>query len=143
MTVERKRNAISFAENRSGTFVLLATPGITWGEAMSSYDLRGRVEQAFDAYKNDLDGARIRTGDPERARGRLFIKFIALMMRSHMANVLRSSDMKDTTVDNALRSLGNLRAVGGDGAWQLTEITKRNRTILEAFGIDPPKSEDL
>jgi len=143
MSVERKRNAMTFAANRAGTFVLLTTPGISWQEAMSSYDLRGSVEQAFDAYKNDLDGARLRTGDPERARGRMFIKFIALIMRSCISNVLATSEIKDITVDNSLRSLGNLRAVGGDGAWQLTELTARNRKILEAFGIGPPKSEDL
>ena len=45
---------------------------------MSSYDVRDWVEKAFDVYKNDLDGDRSRTGDPDRARGRLFIKFIAL-----------------------------------------------------------------
>lgn len=143
MTVERKRNAMTFAANRAGTFVLLTTPGIGWQEAMSSYDLRGHVEEAFDAYRNDLDGARLRTGDPERARGRMFIKFIALIMRSRISNVLATSGIKDITVDNALRSLGNLRAVGGDGAWRLTEVTARNRKILGAFGIDPPKSENL
>jgi len=60
-----------------------------------------------------------------------------------MAKVLRSLGLRGMTLHNALRSLGNLRAIGGDGAWQLTEITKRNRSILEAFGIDPPKSKDL
>ncbi len=143
MTVERKRNAMTFAANRAGTFVLLATPGTGWREAMSSCDLRGHVGEAFDACRNDLDGARLRTGDPERARGRMFIKFIALIMRSRVSNVPAASGIEDIAVGNALRSLGNLRAVGGDGAWRLTEVTARNRKILGAFGIDPPKSEDL
>ena len=48
---------------------------------MISYDVRDWVEKAFDVYKNDLDGGRSRTGNVERARGRLFLKFIALMLR--------------------------------------------------------------
>ena len=50
---------------------------------MTSYDVRDWVEKAFDVYKNDFDGKRNRTGNVERARGRFFIKFIALMMRVH------------------------------------------------------------
>ena len=41
------------------------------------------MEKAFDVYKNDLDGSRSRTGNPDRARGRLFIKFVALILRIH------------------------------------------------------------
>jgi len=32
---------------------------------MSSYDVRGWVEKAFDVYKNDLDSSLSRTGDPD------------------------------------------------------------------------------
>jgi|GEM_PF-5801070 len=73
----------------------------------------------------------------------MIIKFMTLIMRSRISNILAPSGIKDIAVDNALRSLGNLRAIGGDGAWHLTEITKRNRLILEAFVTDNPKSKDL
>lgn len=81
MHMERKQNAFTFADNRAGMFVMLSSEGTTWEQMMTSYDVRDWVEKAFDVYKNDLDGGRSRTGNPERARGRLFIKFISLMMR--------------------------------------------------------------
>jgi len=57
---------------------------------MSSYDVRNRVEKAFDVYKNDIDRALSRTSDHDRARGRFFIKFITLIMRIHMQKAIRN-----------------------------------------------------
>ena len=119
---------------------------------MSSYDVRDWVEKAFDVYKNDLDGGRSRTGNPERARGRLFIKFISLIIRIHIQNVLREHDRivretkvkKDSvngrTVDEILLSLSTVSAVGNTGDWRLTAVSKNVREIFEVFGLEPPVS---
>ena len=84
MHIHRKQNVFTFADGCVGMFIVLASKGTTRNEMMSSYDVRGWVEKAFDVYKNDLDGSLSRTGDPDRARGAFFIKFVALMMRMHM-----------------------------------------------------------
>lgn len=68
MSVERKWNAMTLAANWVGTSVLLVTSDIRRDEAMSSYSLCVRVELAFDTYKNELDSARLSTGDADRAR---------------------------------------------------------------------------
>ena len=152
MHVERRQNAFSFADNRSGMFVMLASEGTPWEVAMSSYDVRDWVEKAFDVYKNDLDGGRSRTGDPDRARGRLFIKFVALIMRMHVLNVLRDHDeavlkgkaKKDSvngnTAEEVFRKLNTLMAIGGTGDWRLTAVTKNVREIFALFGLEEPKS---
>lgn len=152
MHMERKQNAFTFADNRAGMFVMLASPGTDWDTMMSSYDVRDWVEKAFDVYKNDLDGSRSRTGDPDRARGRLFIKFVALIMRIHMQNVLRKHDeavlkgdlKKDSvngkTLDEVLKSLNTLMAIGSTGDWRLTAVTKNVREIFALFGLGEPKS---
>jgi transposase len=142
MHVSRKQNAITFADNRTGLFVMLSSEDMGWYQVMSSYDTRNVVEEAFDAYKNDLDGGRMRTGDPERARGRLFIKFVALIMRTHIMNVLKDEGcvVKDMTVEQMFRSLNTVMAVGSPGDWRLTTMTKTNRQIFEAFGIEAPNS---
>ncbi|MDR1405036.1 MAG: hypothetical protein LBJ20_05675, partial [Candidatus Methanoplasma sp.] len=88
MHILRRQNSFAFADNRAGMFIMLASEGTSREEMMSSYDVRDWVEKAFDMYKNDLGGGRSRTGDPERARGRLFIKFISLMMRIRIRNIL-------------------------------------------------------
>lgn len=81
------------------------------------------MEKAFDVYKNDLDWNRTRTGNEEGVRGRLFIKFIAPMMRIRIQNMLRNCDLsvlstkekKDPvngmTVDKVLISLNTLMTI--------------------------------
>lgn len=122
---------------------------------MISYDVRDRVVKAFDVYKNDLDGNRSRTGNEERARGRLFIKFIALIMRIRIQNMLRDHDRevlatgknKDSvngmTVEEALLSLNTLMAVGNTDDWRLTAVTKNVREIFRLFGLEEPQSGQI
>lgn len=122
---------------------------------MISYDVRDRVVKAFDVYKNDLDGNRSRTGNEERARDRLFIKFIALIMRIRIQNMLRDHDRevlatgknKDSvngmTVEEALLSLNTLMAVGNTGDWRLTAVTKNVREIFRLFGLEEPQSGQI
>ncbi len=124
MHIIRGQNAFTFADNRTGMFVMLSSTDVGWERMMSSYDVRDRVEKAFDVYKTDPDGSQSRTGDPDRARGRLFIKFVVLIMHMHIQNVLRDYDSialrreakKDSvngkTVDEMFRTLNTLMAVG-------------------------------
>ena len=152
MHIERKQNAFAFADNRAGMFVMLASPGTAFEQMMSSYDVRDWVEKAFDVYKNDLDGSRNGTGNPERARGRMFIKFIALMMRIRIQNVLRDHDMdvlrtkarKDSvngmSVGELLLSLNTVFAIGSTGDWRLTYVSKNVREIFAVFGLEQMES---
>ena len=145
MHMERKQNAFAFADNRAGMFVMLSSANTTWEQMMTSYDVRDWVEKAFDVYKNDLDGGRSRTGNPERARGRLFIKFISLMMRIRIQNVLRDHDVqvlstkskKDSvnnmTVDEVLLSLNTVFAIGNTGDWRLTAVSKN---VKEVYNVN-------
>ena len=140
-------NSVSFSNNRAGIYILITPEGTTWDTAVSAYELRNMVEEAYDAYKNDLDGRRIRTPDPDRARGRFFVRFVALMMIIYIRRGLRmysdslpKSKRKDDkvhrmTVREVIRSLNSIMAVGNPGHWKLTHITKTNRQIFSAFGI--------
>ena len=73
-------------------------------------------------YKNDIDGARSRTSDPDRARDRFFIKFITLI-RNHDLDVLRTKAKNDSVngkmVNKVIRTLNAPMAVGS-GDWKLT-----------------------
>lgn len=155
MHVNRKTNAMTFADNRAGMFVMLASEGTTWEQMMQSYDVRDWVEKAFDVFKTDLGGNRNRTGNEERARGRLFIKFISLMLRIRIQNILRDHDQrvlstkekKDSvngmTVDEVILSLSTLMAIGNTGDWRLTAVTKNVREIFRLFGLEEPKSGQI
>jgi hypothetical protein len=138
LRIERKRNALSFSMNRSGMFVMFTSGADEWEDMMSCYDCRTYVEQAFDVLKNELDGDRWRTFDPVSAKGRLLIKFVALILWCSFAAALRT-DKKRVPVTSALQSLDNIVAVGSDGRWRLTEVTKRNRETFRLLGLREPE----
>jgi transposase len=151
MILSRKQNALTFADNRNGLFVMMASDGTTWEQMMSAYSTRNQVEEAFNVYKNDTGAGRLRTADAERAHGRLFIKFVALMMRVRMINILRAHEKevldgrarKDgvsaMTLTDAMMSLNTLMAIGTTGDWRLTAVTKANRELFRLFGLEEPK----
>ena len=152
MHIQRKQNAFTFIDNRSGIFVMLTSPNTSWKTMMTSYDVRDWVEKAFDVYKNDIDGGRSRTGNPDRARGRLFIKFVALILRITIQNILRNHDLdvlegkckKDSvngkTVDEVIRSLRTLKVIGNTGEWRLSAVTKIVKEIFKLFNLSEPTS---
>ena len=137
MRLSYKNNAMTFFRNRAGMFVMI-TPRMDWETVMTSYDARNNVEMAFDIFKSELDGRRGRTGDPVRARGRLFIKFLALMIRVRMQSVVSGSGIKGLTVENMLLSAGTYKIIDDGGVRVRTERTKRVREIFALFGVDDP-----
>jgi len=135
--LKRRQNAISFSDNRAGMFVMLASPEISWEQMMAAYDARRLTEQAFDAQKNGLDGRRFRTGDIRSAKGRFFVKMIALMLTCEISAQIREKKMR-TTSDLVLLSTGNISVVSYGTARGLTEITKTNRELFENFSMPQP-----
>jgi transposase len=140
LIIERKRNSISFSMNRAGVFVMFSSGVDDWEDMMSCYDCRTYVEQAFDVLKNELDGNRWRTCDPITAKGRLLIKFIALILWCNISAIFRS-EKKRVTVTSSLQSLDNIMAVGVGNTWRLSEISKKNKDMLKLLGLEEPKSK--
>ncbi len=133
-------------------FIMFASADTTWKVMMTSYDVRDWVEKAFDIYKTDLDGSRSRTRDSGRARGRMFINFIALIMRIAIQSRLRDNEQeilaskrrKDNvcglTVDAVMRSLSTLKLIHSPGYDRPTPASKTVREIFALFGLEEPKS---
>jgi hypothetical protein len=140
LNVERKRNALSFSMNRNGMFVMFSKGIGSWEDMMSCYDCRTYVEQAFDSLKNELDGNRWRVADPITAKGRLVIKFVALILWCTMSKMLRDGKSNEP-VRTALQSMDNILAVGCADEWKVLEITKRNRKLMELFDMKQPEKK--
>jgi len=137
--IERKQNSLSYAMNRNGMFVMLSKGIDSWDDMMQCYDCRVYVEQAFDALKNELDGSRWRVTDIRTAKGRMIIKFVALIMWASISAQLREIKAREP-VRTILQSMDNIMAVGYQGGhWRIVEMTKKNKKIMESFGVQIPK----
>ena len=135
--IDRKQNAYTFSANRAGMFVMFSHGVDEWQDMMSCYDCRSYVEQAFDVLKNELDGNRWRTPDPVSAKGRLLIKFIALILWCELSALLRD-DRKRTPVTSVLQSLDNITASRINGIWYVSEVSRKNRDWMQRFGTPLP-----
>lgn len=82
-------------------------------------------------------GDDIRVPDPETARGRLAVKFVALILWCTIAAELRK-EKRPEPVRTVLQSLDDILAVGSKDRWRVLEITKKNRTVMSSFGIGVP-----
>ena len=145
MTFTRDYEKIDVRLKRSGFFVLAATDdAVPPEEVLMTYRYKDSIEKAFSGMKNHLDFSRMRTHGTLTTDGKLFVGFIALILRSQIRTALSASNDKDTKkmpVTSVIRELRKLKRITySSGEIQHTVVTKTQRLILDALGID---SEDL
>ena len=66
------------------------------------------------------------------------MKFLALMIRVRMQNIIAASKFKELTVENALLSAATYKIIDEHGLKVRTEKSKRVRQIFELFGVEDP-----
>ncbi len=96
------------------------------------------MEKCFDDLKNEPDMQRLRVHKSNRMKSRLFVQFIALILLSGMRKTMRESLLADKyTAKSLLWELESLTTICYSGKYKnkLSEITKAQRLILEAFGV--------
>ena len=135
--VEIRKNAVSQAINKFGKFILLYRGKFTWEECLSLYRSKDVVEKGFDSLKNDIDlmPAYVRT--ESTLRGYLFIAFLALILRMKLMRLMIQANLsKKFSVEGLLTELEKIKIlVLPDGQKIITEITKKQREILDALEI--------
>jgi transposase len=142
--LRRRVNAISQALNRFGKTILLSATKRRWDEVLSLYRERDEVEKKFDELKNELEAMPLRVHKIETLHGLLFIFFVSLIMRSMLLRIAREAELLDKkSIEEILMELAKLRAVKVGGKWRLTEISKKQRTILEKMKIAIPVEPSL
>jgi len=135
--VEEKKNSASFTDNRAGLFIMLSSEGSDWRTVMDAYDVRRFTEQVFDAEKSD--DKRHRTSDRYTMEGRLFVRFVSLIMRCEMTAFLRENNLDSKySVSGILSSLNCIMSMNYGETWGLNEITANCRRIFTSFDIPVP-----
>jgi len=135
--VALRKNAISHAVNKLGKFILLYQGQFSWEECLSLYRGKDAVEKGFDILKNDIDlmPAHVRTDNT--LRGYLFIAFLALVLRMKlMKRMVEAGLSKRFSVEGLLTELEKIKVlILPDGQRITTEVTKKQREILDALNI--------
>lgn len=137
-TFERNPDVINNSISHLGYFLLLTTDfALSSQEVLDIYRRKDIIEKSFDNLKNALDMKRIRTHNKDTCDGKMFVAFIALILKSILDFSLREFNRKNNmTVDKVIKELSKIRLVSFDnGTSLLNPITKKQKDILDIFAI--------
>lgn len=140
---EEKMSVIELELKLCGYFVIITSEDMTAKEALEIYKGRDASEKLFLSDKTFLGNHCIRVGSDNSATSKVFIEFVALIIRNRIYNCLRDA-MKEMakkpnymTVPAAVRELEKIEMARQlDGVYRLDHaVTATQKTILKAFGL--------
>jgi transposase len=103
------------------------------------YRDKDKVEKIFDTVKNEMDGNRLRAHSAYNTDGRLFIKFIALIIYMYITKVMKNNKLFGKySVRELLKELSKMKISFLQNIEPVkSEISKKQMTIFKAFNLKP------
>ncbi len=129
-----------------GYFAIVTSEEMSAADAMYYYGSRDVSEKLFRADKSFLDDHSYRVYTNEAVAAKVFVAFIALIIRNRIYTALKDevrrlgTEPNYMTVPAALRELEKIEMVRlTDNLYRLDHaVTKTQKTILQAFEMDEP-----
>lgn len=143
---EDRTDVIELENDLSGYFCIITSEKMTAKEALNLYKSRDTSEKLFRGDKSYLGDKSLRIYGDTAAESKIFIEFLALIVRNRMYNCLKDEMLKlDSrpnymTVPAAIKELEKIEMVRlTDNRYRLDHaVTATQKTILKAFGMDVP-----
>ncbi len=141
---EDRTDVIEYENNLSGYFCIITSEKMTAKDALLLYKNRDASEKLFRGDKTYLGDKSLRVYGDSAAESKIFIEFIALIIRNKIYNCLKDEWMRlekrpnYMTVPAALKELEKIEMVRlTDNKYRLDHaITATQKTILKSFGVD-------
>ena len=132
-----RQNAVAQRTNLMGKFILFYSGDVDWMTCLSLYRERDEIEKEIEMMKSDLDVLPLNTHSDNTMRGFLFIVFLGLVIRSRLLRMMTDAGLlKRYAVKGMLLELEKFRKISlADGRIMNTEMTKKQRLILEALNL--------
>lgn len=143
VTAIEKTAAINELLKLCGYFVVITSQKMKAKEAIEIYKGRDASEKLFRGDKSYLGFNCMRVHSPESLDSKIFVEFVALIIRNRIYRALKEASEQQESPQNymnvpaALRKLEKLQMIRlGDGAYRQDHaVTKDQKEILKAFGI--------
>lgn len=141
---EDNTKAVSDELKLCGYFCIVTSEKMSAKDAINLYKSRDASEKLFRGDKSYLGDRSLRVYSDESIASKIFIEFIALILRcsiyTHLKDEMKKLNQKPNylTVPAALRELEKIEMVRQlDDVYRLDHaVTAKQKTILEAFGIN-------
>lgn len=141
---EEREDVIEHELKLCGYFAIVTSQKMSASDALTLYKSRDASEKLFCSDKSFLGNHALRVSGNETMESKIFVEFVALIIRSKIYTMLRkrmaemSKKPNFMTVPAALRELEKIELIKQPGGHYKLDhaITATQKTILGAFGID-------
>ena len=141
---EEKCSVVERELDLAGYFCIITSDKMTAKEAIELYKSRDTSEKLFRGDKSYLGNKSIRVYSEESARAKIFIEFVAMIIRcriyTSLKDEMKKMDKKSNymTVPAAIKELEKIEMVRQlDNVYRLDHaVTAKQKAILKAFGMD-------
>lgn len=141
--VQENTKSVEAELSLAGYFVIVSSEKMTAKEALERYKSRDASEKLFRADKSYLGNKSMRVGTDAALSSKIFIQFLALILRSKLYVQLKEkcetmiNRPNYLTVPAAIKELEKIVMIRGlDGIYRLDHaVTKTQKVILDAFGL--------
>jgi len=120
-----------------GKQIILSHGPLDWKECLTVYRERDYIEKTFRILKQDLQVIPLNVKKESTMKGFLFVTFISLILRMKLLKQMMDAGLlEDYTLDGLLLELSKIKKIRlVTGETVTTEISKKQRTILDALGL--------
>ena len=141
---EENTSAVEKELSLAGYFAIVSSDNMTAREAIELYKSRDASEKLFRSDKSYLGNKSMRVHSDETLSSKVFIQFIALILRSRIYTALKEKSEKMLKKPNYLTVLAALKELEKivmirqlDGVYRLDHaVTATQKIILDAFGLN-------
>lgn len=119
-----------------GFFLIFSTDmESTPSDILDHYRAKDADEKLFAQIKVDMDGGRIRTHNEQTTEGKIFVTFIACVIRSYLLNRLtKYLTDNSTSMKKVFSQLSNITILSSHDEYRFTKaLTKKQKQILSVF----------
>lgn len=130
VSYEKDLDKINNARNNVEYFALLSNKmNNTTEEILHLYRKKELIEKSFDNIKNNIDCNRLRVHYNETMRGKIFVIFISLILKSVIDTKIKNSTVKK--IINELKKIKIQELTNGEE--YIAPLTKKQKDILALF----------
>jgi transposase len=136
--VQRNQDAINEYLAYLGYFVFATNKkNLDKTSALDMYRNKDVIEKMYDITKNEMDGNRLRVHSRVNTEGRLFIKFITLIIYLKLSRIMKDYDLfKKFSLREVLLELRKIKITHIDNHEPIiSEISKKQRELIQIFDL--------
>ena len=138
-TVNLREDAVKAQLKMAGWLVVISNHVTDAKEAIKIYREKDVVEKGFQRLKNSLDLGRVRVHSENNMQNKVFVGFVSLILLSAIHKVMMDENLyKKISMKKLVMILSKLKLQFVKGVRVLFPLTKEQRGIFEAFGIQEP-----